>query len=73
MYHETVSLSQMQDHAVLKDDEVSPLFPAARCQRRRQPRRLRRAGLLPLVPACQLPASSAVAILPWRDCSRGSK
>ena len=25
MYHETVSLSQMQDHAVLKDDEVSPL------------------------------------------------
>jgi len=49
MYHETVSLSQMQDHAVLKDDEVSPLVPAARCQRRqrrRQPRRLRRAGLL---------------------------
>ena len=76
MYHETVSLSQMQDHAVLKDDEVSPLVPAARCQRRqrrRQPRRLRRAGLLPLVPACQLPASSAVATVPWRDCSRGSK
>jgi len=76
MHRDTVSLSQMQDHAVLKDDEVSLLVPAARCQRRqrrRQPRRLRRAGLLPLVPACQLPASSAVATLPRRDCSRGSK
>jgi hypothetical protein len=55
---------------------ASGLRSTARCQRRqrrRQPRRLRRAGLLPLVPACQLPASSAVATLPWRDCSRGSK
>jgi hypothetical protein len=33
MHRETVSLSQMQDHAVLKDDELSPLVPAARCQR----------------------------------------
>ena len=40
-HHETVSLFQMQDHAVLKDDEESLLVPAARCQRRqrrRQPR-----------------------------------
>jgi hypothetical protein len=59
----TVSLSQTQEHAVLKDAEQPPLVPAARSgYQPRQPRRLfpgvtataarrRRAGLSPLVPS----------------------
>jgi hypothetical protein len=35
---ETVSFSQTQNHAVLKDDELSPRVPAARCQRRQRRR-----------------------------------
>jgi hypothetical protein len=77
-HNETVSLSQTQEHAVLKDAELSRLVPlaAARCQRRqrsRQPRRYRCGVGLGCRGWSQPPSSSAVATLPRRDRRRVSK
>ncbi len=70
--HETFSLSPTQEHAVLKDAELSPLVPATSAASAATDRRDR--GGVALCYSCwpQPPASSAVATLPLRERSRVS-